>query len=725
MQDGSEGASEDHDGRAGQSEAQDRAECDDHLPRPRKRLCVNGASGVVTSAATTWADLPDEMIYAIARRCSIGSIARLGLVERRAYEVSICQRLWKRFYRNADGAHKVCPMGAACAHGRRPRTAFDGLARHCGPSFDSVSQYVRRWLDNDGLDWIDDRVRGQSAARPSPWQWTLPWHDPLSGCVCHVPCVADGALCAGQKGGDHKDEGVDRDGDEDCTEDDDDDDAEEAGKAHKVDYRWLYATSLQRPVAYRRMTKVGMKTKWVGRTHPFLSRWQGLSAPDWPLSASFWSRDIVATYSGETDDDGRPDGCGTLTAAAVLSSKRVLFRISGTWRRGQPHGTVRAYNYIAEWAMAYFEGQCRRGKPQGRGLAVYRQQSVFDGVWHDGSPSGAGLFCLADRLERYGAYRRSLHTVMWQVVLRPDGTVACETEFIDPFDEDMQNLVHGSASDTDDSDIDWGKGDADVDEGVKNTKGDARNDAAKEGDDEAAVEIRVLLDRFAQQANRPRPRLRAHPMARVDHAGIRDRSGRVIYSGPVTDAYVPKPNRGTLHLRDGTMVTHVGRIKSASQRLVTVTYPRGDRVACLYGRRGPGDKWPRIIDFTYSRDAPKGLAGRTLKGPWRVSPMPSLRVADDVLASNPSARTDPKDDDDEKHDEADTLSVHACPKDIVITHLAHDPPYDSALDSMAALADFVFWLTEHGQEREAFFDHMVGRYGRRWALCRSMADVVS
>lgn len=722
-----------HDRRTEQSTLHSHVECDDYASRPRKRLCVGVAVDAATGVATTWADLPDEMIYAIARQCSVGTLARLGLVERRAHAISTCQRLWKRLYRVADGVHRVCPAGFACAHARRHRTAIGGVISRHRPTLESVSQHVRQWLDNHALTWLVDRAQGRPTGASNPWQWSLFWCDPLRQCVCHAPCTGDSARRANRDGDEDED---DDQGDDDYADDDDDDDDDGAGF---TDYRWLYATSLPWPVVYNRMTHVGIKTKRIGRMCLSADKWQGLRALDWPTSASFWSRDggdIVTHYSGETDDQGRPDGRGTLT---VVSLERTLLRISGTWRRGQPHGAVRAYNYVRKGDdMAYFEGQCRRGEPHGRGLAVYGRRSVFDGMWDDGCPMGAGLSCSADRLERYGAHRGSLHTIMWQTVLRADGTVACETEFIDPYDEHMQNPVHEFASDTDDSDndrdTDQDTDETDIDKDDEDDEDDHRGDEVGENGDDAptkdtdAAEIQILLDRLTRETGSLRHRLRAHPMARMDHAGIRDRSGRVIYSGCVTDAYVPKPNRGTLHLRDGTAITHAGRTtKSGSRRLVAVTYSQGDRVACLFGTKGAGASLPRVIGFTYSRDAPKGLAGRTLKGSWRVSAMPYPRTASDSDHEDPVNRAslagDNVDDDEEEQDGRNLVSIRDCPKDLVITHLARDPPYDHVLDNMATLADFVFWPAERGREREAFFDHMIERYGQRWALCRSMADV--
>nr|UMO80031.1 F-box domain containing protein [Pandoravirus aubagnensis] len=687
--------------------------CGDPAARPHKRICVDIGLGAETTAMTTWADLPDEILYLITQHCLVRSLARLGLVERRTYAPSICQRLWKRLYRAADSIRKVCPAGRACAHAKRPQSPIDRVIRRCRPTFHNVSHHVRRWLDDHALAWLVDRAQEKSSNAPTPWQWDLLWHDPLNRCVCHVPCISDDT-CHARK-----------DDDDDSDDQDGEDEIDEAGL---VDYRWLYATSLAWPVTYTHMTNLGMRSKRVGRMSLTANRWQGLSALDWPVDAVFSLYSAVATYSGETDDQGQPDGPGTLTVArapSARSTKTTLFRISGTWRQGRPHGIVRAYNYTKKGGMLYFEGRCRYGKPQGRGLAVYRQRSVFDGVWDDGFPSGAGLFCSADRMERYGAHRRSLHTVMWQVVLRPDGTVACETEFIDAYDEDAQERMHEFASDTDDSDSDI-HATQHMDEG--DTGGDDEDDDGAPSKDADAPEIETMLDRLTREAHTPRPRLCAHPMTRMDHAGIRDRTGRVIYSGPVTYAYMPKPNRGTFHMRDGTMVTHIGRIKSDSGRLVTVTYPRGDRVACLFASQDAGGALPRVLAFTYSRDAPRGLAGRTIKGSWHVSAMPYTHDTNDVEADNdhvPICETGSAGgdgDENEKSDKGDMLSIRACPKDLVITHLARDPPYEHALDNMAALADFVFWPTECGQEREAFFDHMTKCYGQRWALCRAVAN---
>lgn len=666
---------------------------------------------------TTWADLPDEIIYVIAQHCLVGSLARLGLVERRAYAQSICRRLWRRLYRKVDDVHKVCPAGGACAHAKRPQSLIDRAIQRCRPTFHNVSQHVRRWLDDHALAWLVDRTQEKSSSVPTPWHWDLLWHDPLNRCVCHVPCASDDARRA---------RGDDGDSDDQDDEGDVEDEIDEAGP---VDYRWLYATSLAWPVTYNRATGLGMRTKRVGRMSLTANKWRGLSALDWPIDAVFSLYSAVATYSGETDDRGQPDGPGTLTLARAPSARSIkttLFRISGTWRRGLPHGIVRAYNYTEKGGMIYFEGRCRHGEPQGRGLAVYRQRSVFDGVWNNGFPSGAGLFCSTERMERYGAYRRSLHTVMWQAVLRPDGTVACETEFIDAYDEDTQERLREFASDTDDSDSDRH---ADRRMGEADTDGDGdEDDNGAPNRDTDSTEIKTMLDRLACDAHMLRPLLRARPMTRMDHAGIRDRTGRVIYSGPVTNAYMPKPNRGTFHMRDGTMVTHVGRIKSGSGRLVTVTYPRGDRVACLFVPQDADGALPRVLAFTYSRDAPKGLAGRTIKGSWHVSPMPYPRVASgaevvsDCTSSRETGSADEGDDGNEKPDKDDMLSIHACPKDLVITHLARDPPYDCALDNMAALADFVFWPLERGQERDAFFDRMIEWYGQRWVLCRAIAN---
>ncbi|AGO81997.1 F-box domain containing protein [Pandoravirus dulcis] len=674
--------------------------------RPRKRQRHDAhppGAGLATNAPTTtaeadsvlaasgdkdyagaceWMDLPDEVVFLIALQCTVGSLARLAQINRRTNAIARDDRLWRRLCRTRAGAAAACPAGPACARHR------DG-----GDPDADLGDRIRRWLDVDARERLTERAPGGCEASPPPWTWTeFAQHDRHACCVCHVP-RADG-------------------NDPTC------------------DYRWLYASSLTPPVIYRADTD--RKPRRVGRIISMSSwQWRPLTL----MGESCATERAMCTYSGEVDTRDRPNGYGTLTVWTDAKPKRagaagstadgvtaiVRYRATGHWSHGAADGAMRTFNYMSSASVVYFEGQCDSGRPHRRGLAVMRDW-VYDGKWDvDGYPVGSGLACYGHALVRYGRHRRSPGVLMHHIVLRPDGSVACEDEYDDPYDDDPDAYCGRHDVDSeDDSDTDT-------------------DDRTSERTDADALIAEAACVRVGDHRA-----IRTAPVGQ-GYTLLRDRTGSPVYTGLLTSDRSPRPWQGTAFLAGGASVAYVdAQPARVMQRLVAVVYGRGDKITCLASssRFGPPVD---VVAFTFSERAPHPLAGRVIKGPWHVLALPSSSSSDaaavatrgadtrrqqgeqstsyrDTNAQDSSDSDNDDDDDEEKHK---MFSIDSCGDEMIVTHLVHDPPPPVGLDAMRALADFVFWPAAAGPERDAFFDYMTANYGPRWAACRAVADAAS
>ncbi|AGO84643.1 F-box domain containing protein [Pandoravirus salinus] len=677
-------------------------------PCKRQRIDVHttaGGSGDNTKDTTTtgdtpgvndqerasgpeWSDLPDEVVYLIAEYCAIGTLARLAQTDRRTHALVRDDRLWKNLCRmRAETDPTACPAGPACVRGR-------GSDRT-----DDLTSRTRHWLATDARERSTDRAPGGPHA-PPPWLWNeFKDADPLGCCVCHVP---------------------------------------RGGVDGPCDHRWLYASSLTPPVTYHRGP--GSKPRRVGRIVDVPNwrwRWVSLLGSS-PSGEGGITRRSCTYYSGEVDAQDRPHGRGTLVVLSEAPSHSngsnaitptVVYRMAGHWSHGAANGAMRMRNYARDDDQdiycnktVYFDGMCKGGRPRGRGLVVLGK-SVYDGKWDpSGYPTGAGFSCSDHGLVRYGLDRGSHRSLMHHVVLRPDGTVACEDAYADPYDDDdccdHAHDVDSDAFDDNNCDVD-------------------NNEILRDAD------IDALIARAAAACDRDL-RARSAPVGE-GYSVIRDRAGKVVYTGLLDGDFSPCPGRGTLFLPDGGHVTYIGKIEAAGRRrrLASITYAGGDRVTCLVVPSSPSDA-PVVLAFTFSSHALPPFARRTIRTPWRVlslsSPPPSApidtppktvpdnsdldrhrahgedgMVGDGVVGRNDEGR-DGNDD--------DIVSIDACPDDTVVTHLTRYPPVPAALDAMRALAGVAFWPAVRGEERDAFFDHMTARYGSRWAAYRAVADAV-
>lgn len=605
-----------------------------------------------------WADLPDEVVYLIAEHCGIKALARLAQIDRRTHAVARDDRLWQNLCRMRAEVDPTCPAGPACAR-RRGRDYANGL-----------TDRVRHWLATDARECQTDRAPSGPAAPPPPWSWDVfTGGDPVGGCVCHVP----------------RD-----DGDDTC------------------DHRWLYASSLTPPVTYR--AGPGRKPQRVGRIVDMADwQWHPLPLLGWSVSGKGAGTRRVCTYSGEVDAQDQPHGRGTLTVWARAHPKRdrgvgptaANYRMAGCWSHGAAEGVMRVFNYGRGGQVVYFDGTCDSGRPHGRGLAVLCS-AVYDGKWNPpGYPTGAGLFCSARGLVRYGRHRGSLHALMHHIVLRPDGSVACEDTYTDPYDDHCDE--HGHDVDSDDSDDESDSG-----EGGAFQSADA---------DALVAKAAAACDRDVRAYSAP---------VGEGYTVLRDRDNKVIYTGLLGVDLSPRPRQGTAFLPGGGHVSYIGRTKFAARRLVTIAYAAGDRVTCLVSTSSLSDT-PVVLAFTFSSRALPPFTGRTIRGPWHVLSAPSLDPTPGVHPDHRSQSNDDMDEEDAEDQDNDhtVVSIDACPDDMVVTHLAQDPPPPKGLDAMRALADIVFWPVARGEERDAFFDHMAARYGSRWAACRAIADTIS
>nr|UMO79137.1 F-box domain containing protein [Pandoravirus belohorizontensis] len=643
---------------------------------------VLGAGGEKDcGGAREWTDLPDEVVFLIARHCTVGSLARLAQIDRRTNAIASDDRIWRRLCRMRAGAASACPAGPDCA---RHRGVGD-------PDAD-LGDRIRRWLDVDARERLTERAPGGREVSPPPWTWSeFTQRDGRTRCVCHVPCAdGDNRTC---------------------------------------DYRWLYASSLTPPVTYHAGT--GRRPRRVGRVFSTASwQWRPLTLMGESCATDDW---VMCTYSGEVDARDRPSGRGTLTVWADAKSKRagsavgdaavtgtVRYRATGHWRHGAADGVTRAFNYMSSASVVYFEGQCDSGRPRRRGLAVMRDW-VYDGKWDiDGYPVGSGLACYGHALVRYGRHRRSPGVLMHHVVLRPDGSVACESEYDDPYDDDDAYC-----------------GRRDVDSEADSDTG-ASDHISEHADTDALIAEAACVRVGDHHAIQTAPVGQGYTL-------LRDRTGSPVYAGLLTSDHSPRPWQGTAFLADGTSVAYVNAPPSrVVKRLVAIVYGRGDKVTCLTSsssssssRFGPPVD---VVAFTFSERTPHPLAGRVVKGPWHVLALPSLSASDaaaDMVCSADAHRQ--QDDqstprrntnvqyggDSDEEQEHGTFSIDACGDEMVVTHLVHDPPPPVGLDAMRALADFVFWPVAAGPERDAFFDYMTANYGPRWAACRAVADAAS
>lgn len=652
------------------------------VPTAAEADSVLGAGGEKDCGdARQWTDLPDEVVFLIARHCTVGSLARLAQTDRRTNAVARDDRIWRRLCRMRAGTASACPAGPDCARHR------DG-----GDPDADLAERIRRWLDVDARERLTERAPGGREASPPPWSWSeFAQRDGRACCVCHVPRTDDNQTC---------------------------------------DYRWLYASSLTPPVTYR--VGADRKPRRVGRVVSMSSwQWRPLAL----MGESCATDRVMCTYSGEVDTRDRPNGRGTLTVWADAKPKRagsaigdaaatgaVRYRATGHWSHGAADGAMRTFNYMSSASVVYFEGQCDGGRPHRRGLAVMRDW-VYDGKWDiDGYPVGSGLACYGHALVRYGRHRRSPGILMHHVVLRPDGSVACEDEYDDPYDDDPDAYCGRHDVDSED--------DSDMDTGDR---------APGRADADALIAAATCVRAGDHRAVRTAPVGQGHTL-------LRDRAGLPVYAGLLTSEHSPRPWQGTAFLGDGTSVAYVDAQPSrVMQRLVAVVYARGDKVTCLVSSSSSSSRFGPPVDvvaFTFSERAPHPLAGRVVKGPWHVLALfpspPSLDAADmtrdaDTRRQQDNQSTSRRDtnvrdvsDDDEKEQEKHrTFSIDSCGDEMVVTHLVHDPPPPAGLDAMRALADFVFWPAAAGPERDAFFDYMTANYGPRWAACRAVANAAS
>lgn len=639
-------------------------------------LAVDGEKDC--GGAYEWADLPDEVVFLIARHCTVGSLARLAQIDRRTNAIARDDRIWRRLCRMRAGAASACPAGTGCAR------------HHDGGDPDAdLADRIRRWLDVDARERLTERAPGGREASPPPWTWSeFAQHDRRACCVCHVP-RAD-------------------------------------GDNRTCDYRWLYASSLTPPVTYHAGT--GRRPRRVGRVFSAAPwQWRPLTLMGESCATDDW---VMCTYSGEVDTHDRPNGCGTLTVWTNAKSKRtgstaggatatVRYRATGHWIHGAADGVMRTFNYMSSASVVYFEGKCDSGRPHRRGIAVMRDW-VYDGKWDvDGYPVGSGLACYDHALVRYGRHRRSPGVLMHHIVLRPDGSVACEDEYDDPYDGDPDAYCGRRDVDSED--------DSDT---------DTSDHISEHADADALIAEAACVRVGDHRAVRTAPVGQGYTL-------LRDRTGSPIYTGLLTSDRSPRPRQGTAFLADGASVAYVGAQPShVMKRLVAIVYGHGDKVTCLASssssRFGPPVD---VVAFTFSERAPHPLSGRVVKGPWHVLALPSLSSSDaaaDVTRgadtrqqgdqSTPHRNTNAQDssdsDDDEEHGPR-TFSIDSCGDDMIVTHLVRDPPPPAGLDAMRALADFVFWPAAASPERDAFFDYMTANYGPRWAACRAVADAAS
>lgn len=555
-----------------------------------------------------WSDLPEEIIYAIAERCNINSLGRLVQVDRRTHRVCLDGRLWKRQSFLMVGARTSCRAGPACIQEAASIYGWD------------VASRVREWLASHARPWMAAYARGGKVATesvpPPPWLWTrfLVASESL-GCACHWP------------------------------------------RSDAPDYRWVCASMASRPVFYYGPgdavpRRVGRS---VGRP---VGETTSIEAFDWAYHGD--RAHPACAYSGDMDADGEPHGWGTLVIGddqyGVLAET-----VSGQWAHGKAHGHVRAWSNSA-CGMFYYEGNCVKGRPEGRGIAI-NHYSVYDGEWSDGGQVGEGISCSNRRLQRYGSLRGA--AALNAVELRPDGTVAREYRLYGPNDDD------------DDDDDNY-----DDDDSISDKEQDDERDCDAE-DPAGAV---------------------GGPNE-GDHV-MRDRAGAVIYRGPLVHGCWPKANTGTAYLADGTAVTHTGRTIAVARRRVTVTYPSGDAVSCVVPSKAR-DSPPKVLEFVVSPRATSSMAGRVFVGPWHVlaTPRPIVQPPPEQQGVK---QADPP----------------PCPPDGAITELASDPPPSDVPERTRSVGDFIFWPVARGPDREAFFDHMIRHNGDRWATCRAVADAM-
>jgi hypothetical protein len=223
-----------------------------------------------------------------------------------------------------------------------------------------------------------------------------------------------------------------------------------------------------------------------------------------------------------------------------------------------------------------------------------------------------------------------------------------------------------------------------------------------------------------------------------------DRAGVALYRGNIScNGYAD--GDGTVYLCDGTTITGCINAQFWS-KLITVTYPNGDRVECVAPGKPTGCPWvpASIVRFVFSATGPDPLlAGRTVEGPWHIlqvgprSPLPPLGCA---LAGGP---------DGDPSNEPPAMIVHP-----VSSYVSVPSALDAALDDvcadgddidsgaendddsyeiepMRALDDFVFWPRAVDPDdvrridRGQFLDHMATHHSQHWSTCRAFAAALS